>query len=292
MRAFAIILLVSASFLLVSQNAEPPAWRIIGPGGGGAQFRPTVSPHDPNTALIACDMTGAYITHDGGRRWREFNLRTRVDAFAFDPINPKVIYAGSSGLFRSEDGGGKWALIFPNPKSGIRERMAGDHADQSFLSGDNWPGGRIQAIRVDPEDTGRIFIGIQSRGLHLFYSTDAGKSWKPGGQVPGQAFRKLYIDPTSPRGNRRLLVFGSDKLSLWVYVSANIPKQTYLFDQTFQKHDVQIDLNRQQQRVTININEHSIQLPGIDTRKCSRAFLAAWADGRDFQVVFEDITAT
>src|SRR5436305_15223280 len=78
-------------------------WKIIGPGGGGAQFIPTISPHDPSTVLVACDMTGAYITHDGGQNWREFNLRTRVDAFAFDPADPKVIYAGASGLFRSDD---------------------------------------------------------------------------------------------------------------------------------------------------------------------------------------------
>jgi photosystem II stability/assembly factor-like uncharacterized protein len=46
-------------------------WRVIGPGGGGAQFIPTISPHDPNTMLIACDMTAAYITHNGGESWRQ-----------------------------------------------------------------------------------------------------------------------------------------------------------------------------------------------------------------------------
>jgi hypothetical protein len=42
------------------------AWRILGPGGGGAQFYPAISPHDPRLVLVACDMTGAYISEDAG----------------------------------------------------------------------------------------------------------------------------------------------------------------------------------------------------------------------------------
>jgi hypothetical protein len=37
-------------------------WEFVGPGGGGAMFSPTVSPHDPGVALVSCDMTGSYIT--------------------------------------------------------------------------------------------------------------------------------------------------------------------------------------------------------------------------------------
>ena len=61
--------------------------RTLGPGGGGAQFNPTVSPHDANRVLVSCDMTGAYITHDGGKSWRMFNLRGVVDFFVFDPLD-------------------------------------------------------------------------------------------------------------------------------------------------------------------------------------------------------------
>ena len=35
------------------------AWRVLGPGGGGAMFLPTVNPEDPDHVLLRCDMTGA-----------------------------------------------------------------------------------------------------------------------------------------------------------------------------------------------------------------------------------------
>src|SRR6516165_6419144 len=103
-------------------------WKIIGPGGAGGMFLPTVSPHDPNLVLEHCDMTGAYISHDAGRSWRMFNLRGTVTAFAFDPKDPKVIYAANQALFRSEDTGRTWRMIFPGPKRNTVEHMIDDHA--------------------------------------------------------------------------------------------------------------------------------------------------------------------
>ena len=64
----------AGSSRLADSIPRQSTWKIIGPGGGGAQFIPTISPHDSRTVLVACDMTGAYITHDGGQNWREFNL--------------------------------------------------------------------------------------------------------------------------------------------------------------------------------------------------------------------------
>src|SRR4029450_2201138 len=88
------------------RGAEAPRprldrWEVIGPGGGGTMTHPTISPHDPNVVLVGCDMTGAYITHDGGESWRMFNLGTVVSSFALDPEPPDVIYAGSPALLRS-----------------------------------------------------------------------------------------------------------------------------------------------------------------------------------------------
>ena len=101
-------------------------WRIIGPGGGGSLFHPTVSPHDSRTALVACDMTGAYLTHDGGAHWRIVNLGETVRFFVFDPIDANVIYAKALGIFRSADTGETWKRFFPRDVQKIT--MGDDHA--------------------------------------------------------------------------------------------------------------------------------------------------------------------
>lgn len=111
---------------VMAQKVEKGGWRIIKPGGGGAQFRPTVSPHDPNIVLVACDMTGSYITRDGGSTWRQFNLRTRgtnrrsvfdesahTYGVALDPENPSTVFINTfdGAAYRSDDSGRHWRRL-------------------------------------------------------------------------------------------------------------------------------------------------------------------------------------
>ena len=49
-------------------SLQSKAWKVIGPGGGGGILLPTISPFDENFVLTHCDMTGAYVTYDGGTR--------------------------------------------------------------------------------------------------------------------------------------------------------------------------------------------------------------------------------
>lgn len=186
-------------------------WTIIGPGGGGATFLPTINPHDNNNVITVCDMTGAYVTYDAGESWREFNLKTRVDAVAFDPVDGNTIYAGSSGLFRSVDKGISWRLVFPDPAKVTGEALAGDEAGHRYLSGDNWPGGKIHGIAVDPADTNCLHICIDKRfdsgGLALCRSADRGATWVCAGNLEGKRLHKLYLDPSSLPGDRRVYAF-------------------------------------------------------------------------------------
>src|SRR6516164_652731 len=92
---FVMALSLAAAIFLPALNSRADGFTVVGPGGGGAMFHPTVSPRDLREVLVACDMTGSYITHDGGHSWRMFNLRGPVHFFAFDLQRARTIYAGN-----------------------------------------------------------------------------------------------------------------------------------------------------------------------------------------------------
>jgi len=181
-------------------------WRTLGPGGGGALFHPTVSPHDPRIALVACDMTGNYITTDAGGRWRSFNLGAPVEFFLFDPIDPRLIYAKAGALFRSSDRGATWARFFPSAITKIT--MGDDHASP-MLHVARGERGEIGAMAIDPEDSRVVYVSVDSV---LWLSHDGGASWREAGDLPSRP-RRMWIDSRSSKGDRTLYVAGRDAIS-------------------------------------------------------------------------------
>ena len=185
---------------------QAPAWRNLGPGGGGAVYGSTGNPHDPLNGFVRCDMTGSYVTLDGGESWRNFNLRTVVYDFEFDPNEESTVYASNTGLYRSDDKGRIWQLIYPDPDDVIAERMEGDHADQRYATRNGMPDGRIVKVRVDPADSRHLWIGLEpSRKLsntaapgytgataRVLVSRDRGKTWRVLAGVPGREVLALF----------------------------------------------------------------------------------------------------
>jgi len=162
-------------------------------------FLPTISPHDSNIVTEVCDMTGAYISNDAARSWRMFNLHGKISAFAFDPTDPKVIYAGNEGLWRSADVGKTWSRIFPRASAKTAERMRDDHAEATLVSNDPaYPSGsEAHWIAVDLADTKRIYVmfGGTGRGkTWLCFSKDRGVSWTRLKEFPGERVRAFYFD--------------------------------------------------------------------------------------------------
>ena len=197
-----LVLLLAALLLGASIGPAPrfDQWKIIGPGGGGTMIRPTISPHDPNVVLEGCDMTGMYLTLDGARSWRMFNLRNVLSGVAYDPKDPKVIYVTNDALWRSTDSGRTWALVFPDPARNTVEHMRGDHADHRFTSDDPAYGGvrDIFAVAVDPRDGKVINLAVGSRERKwLIQSKDSGRSWNRGADLEAGELFFLKVDPAS-----------------------------------------------------------------------------------------------
>ena len=192
---------------------RPGDFRVLGPGGGGAMFNPAVSPHDTNTVLISCDMTGSYMTHDAGRTWRMFNLRGVVDFFVFDPLDAKTMYAHATGLWRSTDGGEQWNLVYPSPSAVKGVKMDSDHADEQILA-DPDPLNSIQALAIDPANSKVLYAAAGSKeSSALFISRDYGQSWQKQVDLPAVP-RHLWIDPHSAADSRRLFLASSHSIAV------------------------------------------------------------------------------
>ena len=180
-------------------------WNHIGIGGGGAQFNPAISPHDSQFAFVTCDMGGSFVTYNGGELWRMFNLGSMVRFFVFDPIDPNVVYANSFGLFKSEDKGLTWNLLYPDPLDVICKVSKGDHAGEVLFTKDSTRRS-VQALAIDPAQSKNMYAAITiDQSIALYTSTDGGMEWKKEKDF-GHAISNIFIDPSSPANNRTLYI--------------------------------------------------------------------------------------
>ncbi len=207
--------LAAMTWVLPAGAPEPArldAWRVLGPGGGGAQFHPTISPHDQDRVLVGCDMTGSYLSKDGGQTWRMFNLRGVPSFFVFDPVDAAVIYAKTIGLWRSEDGGDTWNLVHPDPSAVTGIEMPDDHAEERLIT--VAPEEAIVALAVDPADSGTLYAAFAGGGAFtLRISADRGSTWAPAGELRDGA-SGIYVDPRSPQDDRTLYVIGNTSVAV------------------------------------------------------------------------------
>ena len=185
------------------------SWSVIGAGGGGAMFNPAVSPLNPELAFVSCDMTGSYVTDDGGNRWRMFNLRGVVDFYAFDPKDPKTVYANASALFRSTDSGKTWNAIYPPPAEIAGIISKGDHAMEVIVTKDS-SSRKVLALAIDPADSKKLYAAISiAKEIGFFISNDHGASWTKD-HILTDGAKKIFILPSSPENDRTIYVTGKN----------------------------------------------------------------------------------
>lgn len=170
--------------------------------------RIVVHPKDADTAYVGGSgwvNATLFKTTDGGKIWADVVRRGEnpnidmgwitdwgptVKCLALSPLDPDVLYFGTSGhVFKTTDGGGRW--------------------QQAYCR--TWPGGRfagtglevtcLHAIAVHPKDPDRLYLGYYDIGLLV--SRDRGKTFSR--HLDGIAPRELQnsclalaFDPDDP----------------------------------------------------------------------------------------------
>jgi photosystem II stability/assembly factor-like uncharacterized protein len=169
-----------------------------------------VHPRDPNLVYVAAlghpyganEERGVFRSSDGGETWQKVLYKdenTGAIALAFDPRDPKVIYADlwsarqgpwengawqgpGSGLYKTTDGGNTWRQLtngLPTFEQGL---------------------GRI-GIAVAPSDPNTVYATVDSTQLGGIYrSDDAGETWRRVGTdrrawARGSDFAEIDVDP-------------------------------------------------------------------------------------------------
>ena len=140
--------------------AGPPSqWVPRGPGGGGALFAPSFSPHNANEIYISCDMSEVFHSTNLGVSWDLFDFRqiqgNRESQVRFTS-NPSILYAldYTGDLVRpskSSDGGLTWHRLNSDPTSG-----------------------EAYSLFADPNSAGSLIVSDYS---HLYLSTDGGNTF-------------------------------------------------------------------------------------------------------------------
>lgn len=129
-------LLLSLIFILIitNLNAQILQWTSRGPGGGGALFSPSFSPHNPEEIYIGCDMSELFHSTDLGLSWNETDFReiTGNNGAKVQFTNdPDIIYCINfendlMTPIKSTNGGLNWNALISDPTFGEAYSLNGD----------------------------------------------------------------------------------------------------------------------------------------------------------------------
>lgn len=236
-------------------------------GGGGALFHPTVSPHDPDTVVAGCDMTGSYLSHDAGRSWRSFHLRGTASCFAFDPRDRDTLYVAAVGLWRSRDAGQRWELLYPDPASIDRLDRDGDEASLVYVvEGQN--AGTVTSVVVDQADVRRLILSVtDDAGTTLVESLDRGQSWNTVTRLVGERVHSMYLHPAG----HRLYVFTDQ--NLWVGAVDGLQRRSSLAPSGAFVRDAAGFDTQSGAAVLYHVTDHAITVSRNDGESWQESFL-------------------
>lgn len=147
-----------------------------------------VDPRAPERVLAGADA-GLCLSTDGGAHFglvdSPMNAQT-VWSIAFDPVDPRNVYAGTGApsrarMYRSRDAGATWTTL--------------DVDLPEFCQGVNRP--RILTITVNPTRNNEVWFGVEEGGA--WRSNDFGDSWEridnPGRGINNSDIHAILVLP-------------------------------------------------------------------------------------------------
>jgi photosystem II stability/assembly factor-like uncharacterized protein len=176
-----------------------------------------VDPHDPQRIYAGTWGHNVLRSTDGGRTWVSMHhgLETlSVHAFAVDPADARVLYAGTvEAVYRSTDGGEQWqahalaerplttfalAVSPANPSrvyAGTTEGVvrSADGGQSWLAAGRESLQATVTSLLLDQSDPETIYAGTEHHGL--FRSTNGGEDWQPWGLKEASVY-VLLADPS------------------------------------------------------------------------------------------------
>jgi Tol biopolymer transport system component/photosystem II stability/assembly factor-like uncharacterized protein len=173
-----------SSGLVAKSNDGGRTWHAAEVAHGDSIDSLALNPTRTSAIYAGTDQGELYGSKDGGRTWDRLtncpsceNGRLSVgaaEALILDPQQPRTMYVGGAGVFKSSDGGDDWAPA----TSGLPKDA------------------QIFSLAIDPSQPQMLFAG----GAEVVYrSRNGGASWRRLGLVgAGVDITSLAIDPRRP----------------------------------------------------------------------------------------------
>jgi photosystem II stability/assembly factor-like uncharacterized protein len=187
------------------------SWHFTGLRDSQVIGRIIIDPSDPNIVLVAAlghpfgdnQERGVFRSTDGGANWKKVlyvDAKTGASDVAFDPGNPKILYAGMWQAYRKP-----WIMESGGRGSGLYKSFdGGEHWRR--LSGGGLPDGILGRVNVAPSpDPKVVYAMIEAKKGGLFRSDDGGETWtlvsdKNSIKQRAWYFNTVFADPKDPHG--------------------------------------------------------------------------------------------
>lgn len=125
MRSLILSIVASLALAYCSIATAGETWQVMGMGGAGGMYTPTISPFDAKLMFLSCDMSGTYRSTDGGKNWQLIHYKQIRSTLGRRPAFTKdmVFWAEENTLKVSKDNGLTWTAVFAGAAAQWKEAI-------------------------------------------------------------------------------------------------------------------------------------------------------------------------